>query len=247
MNKTGKKVLVIVDVQNDFISGALENDLTKAVLPKIVKKLKRYGETYSSIFLTRDIHYENYLETLEGKKLPIEHCMADTKGKDIVKDVWDVLKGLREKGKFVRIIDKHTFASSHLVDYLSAICGVNDEIEIIGVCTDICVVSNAICLRAALPNTEIKIDANCCAGTNMKAHNAALRTMSSCQIDIIGRQYGKKSDVVDDVDEEVAEVTEENTSESETDAECPIAAETETVAEDNEAAVESENPESVAE
>ena len=207
MSKTGKKVLVIVDVQNDFINGSLGNDMTKAVLPKIVKKLKKYGSTYNSIFLTRDIHYENYLDTLEGKKLPINHCLANTKGKDIVKEVWDVLKGLRKEGKFVRIIDKHTFASAHLMDYLSATCGANDEIELIGVCTDICVVNNALCLRMALPNTVIKVDANCCAGTNMKAHNAALRTMASCQIDIIGRHYGKKSD---------EQIDEENTTEVET-------------------------------
>lgn len=222
MNKTGKKVLVIVDVQNDFINGSLGNDMTKAVLPKIVKKLKKCGDTYSSIFLTRDIHYENYLETLEGQKLPIEHCMADSKGKDIVKDVWDVLKVMRKNGRFVRVIDKHTFASGHLVDYLTAICGGNDEIELIGVCTDICVVSNALALRMALPNTVIKVDANCCAGTNLKAHNAALRTMSSCQIDIIGRQYGKKTD--DESEECEFEVTDETTA-AENVAENPAIAE----------------------
>lgn len=206
----GKKILVIVDMQNDFVNGVLGNDMTQAVLPKIVKKLKKCGNEFTSIYLTRDIHFDNYMETLEGKKLPVPHCLKDGDGKNIVKELWDVIKELRKDKKFVRVVDKHTFASHELVDYLSITCGANDEIVLWGVCTDICVVSNAICLRAALPNTVISVDANCCAGTSIKAHNSALRTMASCQIDIIGRQYGKKSDDSDEVvdDEQAEEVTE---------------------------------------
>lgn len=194
MDNKGKKILVIVDMQNDFIDGVLGNDMTKAVLPKVVKKLKECGKDYTSIYLTRDIHFDNYMDTLEGKKLPVPHCLKEGSGKNISKDLWDVVKELRNQKKFVKVVDKHTFASHELVDYLSVTCGTNDEIEFWGVCTDICVVSNAICTRMALPNTVIKVNANCCAGTSLKAHNAALRTMASCQIDIIGRQYGKKSD-----------------------------------------------------
>lgn len=183
--KTGKKILVIVDMQTDFVNGVLGNDMTKAVLPKIVEKLKCHYNEYDAIYMTRDIHFDNYLDTLEGKKLPVPHCMRNGTGKNIVKELWDVVKELREKRKFVRVVDKHTFASKELIDYLSATCGVNDEIELCGVCTDICVVSNAICLRAELPNTVIKVDGNCCAGTSMEAHNAALMTIKSCQIDII--------------------------------------------------------------
>ena len=197
-DKTGKKILVIVDMQNDFVNGILSNEMTSAVLPKIVKKLREHSDEYDAIYMTRDIHFDNYLETLEGKKLPVAHCMKDGIGKNIVKELWDVVKELREKRRFIRVVDKHTFASKELVDYLSATCGANDEIELCGVCTDICVVSNAICLRAELPNTVIKVDGSCCAGTTMKAHNAALRTMASCHIDIIGRQYGKKSKNSDD-------------------------------------------------
>ena len=191
--RTGKKVLVIVDVQNDFINGCLGNDMTKIVLHKIVNKLKNNYMEYDAVYLTRDIHFDNYMETLEGKKLPVPHCLKSGDGKNICDELWDVVKELREKRRFIRVVDKHTFASKELVDYLSVTCGSNDEIELCGVCTDICVVSNAICLRAELPNTVIKVDGSCCAGTTMKAHNAALRTMASCQIDIIGRQYGKKS------------------------------------------------------
>lgn len=196
--KAGKKILVIVDMQNDFVNGVLGNEMTAEVLPKMVKKLREHSGEYDAIYMTRDIHFDNYLETLEGKKLPVSHCLKDGTGKNIVKELWDVVKELREKRKFIRVVDKHTFASKELVDYLSATCGANDEIELCGVCTDICVVSNAICLRAELPNTVIKVDGSCCAGTTMKAHNAALRTMASCQIDIIGRQYGKKSQTSDE-------------------------------------------------
>lgn len=182
--KTGKKILVIVDMQNDFVTGCLGNDMTKAVLPKIVNKLKEHYQEYDAIYMTRDIHFDNYMETLEGKKLPVPHCLKDGNGKNISKELWDVVKELREKRRFIRVVDKHTFASKELVDYLSATCGVNDEIEFCGVCTDICVVSNAICLRAELPNTIIKVDGSCCAGTTLDNHNAALATMASCQIDI---------------------------------------------------------------
>ena len=181
---TGKKILVIVDMQNDFVTGCLGNDMTKAVLPKIVNKLKEHYQEYDAIYMTRDIHFDNYMETLEGKKLPVPHCLKDGNGKNISKELWDVVKELRDKRRFIKVVDKHTFASKELVDYLSVTCGVNDEIELCGVCTDICVVSNAICLRAELPNTVIKVVGNCCAGTTLDNHNSALATMASCQIDI---------------------------------------------------------------
>lgn len=183
--KKGKKILVVVDMQNDFVKGVLSNEATKAVLPKVVNKLKEHHNEYDAIYMTRDIHFDNYMNTLEGKKLPIPHCIKDTDGKDIVKEIWDVVKELRKNKKFIRVVDKHTFASKELIDYISATCSTNDEIEFCGVCTDICVVSNAITLRAEMPNTIIKVDADCCAGTTPEAHNAALTVMNSCQIDVI--------------------------------------------------------------
>lgn len=189
-----KKILVVVDVQNDFIDGALGNDETKAIVPKLVKKLKKYGKEYDSIYLTRDIHYDNYLDTLEGKKLPVPHCIKKSGGESINKDVWEAVQMLRKQKKYVGVVDKNTFASKDLIAILSQVCSSSDEIELCGVCTDICVVANAIGLRTAMPNTVIKVDSHCCAGTSIKAHNAALRTMASCQIDVIGRHYGEKSE-----------------------------------------------------
>lgn len=183
--KSGKKILVIVDMQNDFVNGCLGNEMTASVLPNVVKKLREHYSDYDAIYMTRDIHFDNYMDTLEGKKLPVLHCLKDGNGKNICSDLWDVVKELREKHRFIRVVDKHTFASKELIDYLSATCGNNDEIEFCGVCTDICVASNAICLRAELPNTVIKVDASCCAGTTIENHDSALRTMASCQIDII--------------------------------------------------------------
>ena len=208
---TKKKILVVVDMQNDFVSGALGNEMTQAVVPKIVKKLTGHSNKYDVIYFTRDSHFENYSETLEGKKLPIPHCIKDTAGRNIVKEIWDVIKELRKSKKFVRIVDKHTFASKELIDYLSATCRENDEIEFCGVCTDICVVSNAIALRAELPNNVIKVDARCCAGTTMKSHNAALRVMNNCQIDIVGRYYGKPNEPKSDTDMDDIENDSENT------------------------------------
>ncbi len=214
-NSKAKKVLVIVDMQNDFCTGVLGNDMTKAVIPKVVKKLRTKYANYDAIYLTRDIHFDNYFETLEGKKLPIPHCLDDSEGKNIVPELWEAVQDVRSKGRYVRVINKHTFASKTLVDYIAATCGSADEVELCGVCTDICVVSNAITLRAELPNTVIKVDALCCAGTSMKAHNAALRTMNSCQIDIIGRKYGKNEsdDTAESEDETVSTTAEVTTTE----------------------------------
>ena len=189
-----KKILVVVDVQNDFIDGALGNDETKAIVPKLVKKLKKYGKDYDSIYLTRDIHYDNYLDTLEGKKLPVPHCIKKSGGESINKDVWEAVQMLRKQKKYVGVVDKNTFASKDLIAILSQVCSSSDEIELCGVCTDICVVANAIGLRTAMPNTVIKVDSHCCAGTSINAHNAALRTMASCQVDVIGRHYGENSE-----------------------------------------------------
>ena len=117
MNK-GKKILVIVDMQNDFVNGALGNEMTKAVVPNIVKKLTEHYTEYDAIYFTRDIHFDNYSETLEGQKLPVVHCQKDDIGCKIVKEIWDVAKSLRKDKRFIRVVDKHTFASKELVDYL---------------------------------------------------------------------------------------------------------------------------------
>ena len=179
-----KKILVVVDVQNDFIDGALGNDETKAIVPKLV-----------------------------SKKLPVPHCIKKSGGESINKDVWEAVQMLRKQKKYVGVVDKNTFASKDLIAILSQVCSSSDEIELCGVCTDICVVANAIGLRTAMPNTVIKVDSHCCAGTSIKAHNAALRTMASCQVDVIGRHYGENSESTEITEAKAA--TDESTQASE--------------------------------
>lgn len=181
----GKKILVIVDAQNDFVSGTLGSGMAESAMDNIVKKISKHGNEYDMIIFTRDIHFENYMETLEGKKLPVLHCQKGSKGSMIVERVWNAVSELKKNGKRVRTFDKHTFGSRELVDYLATVCTRKDTIEFCGVCTDICVVSNVICLRAALPNNTIVVDAKCCAGVTEENHNAALVTMASCQIEIV--------------------------------------------------------------
>ena len=191
-----KKILVIVDMQEDFVTGVLGTPEAQAIVPRIIKKLYKNGKNYSAILLTKDAHNKNYGKTLEGKKLPVPHCIEGTDGYRVMSDIYKEVEELRKTGVTVKNFKKHTFASDKLVEYLTAMVLVNNknlEIEIIGVCTDICVVSNALTIRAALPNTVISVDAKCCAGTSIKAHNAALRVMNSCQIDT-GRTYGKPVD-----------------------------------------------------
>lgn len=193
MSKAKRKVLVIVDMQEDFITGALGSPEAQAVVPRIVKKLQKNGKDYAAILLTKDAHNKNYDKTLEGQKLPVPHCIEGTDGYRVVSEIYEEVNKLRKSGVVVKNFKKRTFASDKLVEYLVAMSLISKkefEVELVGVCTDICVVSNALTIRAALPNTIISVDPKCCAGTSAKAHNAALRTMHCCQIDT-GRAYGQ--------------------------------------------------------
>lgn len=190
-NKRKRKILIIVDVQNDFITGSLGNDNCVRAAEQIVKKLNNEADKYDGFYFTKDIHFTDYLETLEGKKLPIEHCIKGTKGSELIDDIQTAIEKLKKKKKFVKVIEKHTFGSTSLVCFLKN-SNQDYEIEICGVCTDICVVSNALALRQAMPNMIIKVNPACCAGTTKAAHKSALRVMNSCQIDIIaGGNYKK--------------------------------------------------------
>lgn len=180
-----RKILVVVDVQNDFITGCLGNKECVVAEQRICERLQAEADKFNAIYFTKDVHYDNYLETLEGKKLPIEHCIYGTKGCDFTDGIKDAMATLRKNGKYVKVVTKHTFGSSILADILSVTCGGNDEIELCGVCTDICVVSNALALRQMMPNRVIKVNPSFCAGTSRAAHKAALRTMNSCQIEIV--------------------------------------------------------------
>lgn len=171
-----EKVLVVIDMQNDFIDGSLGTKEAQAIVENVVKKIGDYEP--QNIYATRDTHYENYLETSEGRNLPVVHCVKNTKGWEIRNEIAEALKG-------ARIIDKPTFGSADLADILFAR---NDkkgiEIEIVGLCTDICVVSNALLFKAKMPEVNISVDASCCAGVTPKTHEAALETMRMCQINI---------------------------------------------------------------
>lgn len=182
------KVVIFIDVQNDFIDGALPVDKNKDVTKKIRKYAYICKCEHVPMLATRDTHEENYLETLEGKKLPVKHCIVDTNG-------WKLDEGLAEYIPVDNIIDKQTFGSINDlpqmlddIDYsLKRLYGDKNgvtEIELCGFCTDICLVSNALILRAAFPNLRITTLKNLCAGTTQENHEAALKVLTSCQIDV---------------------------------------------------------------
>ena len=172
-----KHFLVVVDMQNDFVDGALGTKEAVSIVPNVAEKIREFG---GEVFATLDTHFENYLDTAEGKKLPVPHCISGTEWNKLNKSV---KAALDEKG--YTPIEKVTFGSVDLPDMISlASDGEEFTVELIGLCTDICVVSNALLLKAFFPEAEISVDASCCAGVTPEAHEAALTTMKSCQINI---------------------------------------------------------------
>lgn len=172
-----KKILVVVDMQKDFVDGALGSKEAVAIVPAVVKKIEGFD---GEIFATFDTHYENYMDTSEGQKLPVPHCIKGTDGWELDADVAAALAK-----KAYTPVEKRTFGSVELPDLIRKTVG--DEtftLEVIGLCTDICVVSNALILKASFPETPIAVDASCCAGVTVAGHEAALETMRSCQIDV---------------------------------------------------------------
>lgn len=166
-----KKTLIVVDMQNDFIDMALGTPEAVAIVPAVKEKIRQYRENGDEILYTRDTHQENYLETPEGRKLPVPHCIEGTKG-------WQIAEGLYVDG--CKIIDKPNFGWPNWKEEKL------EAVELIGLCTDICVVSNALIIKATFPDAKVKVDATCCAGVTPETHNAALATMKMCQIDVIG-------------------------------------------------------------
>ena len=174
-----RKILIVIDMQNDFIDGSLGSSEAQSIVPNAIKKIKSYCS--ENIFVTLDTHDNNYLASQEGTKLPIVHCVKDTHGWNINKDVKNAL------GE-AKTYEKRTFGSKELaLDLVDLNKKERIEIEIIGLCTDICVVSNALLIKAFLPETKIIVDASCCAGVTVKKHLAALDVMESCQIKVINR------------------------------------------------------------
>ena len=170
-----KRLLIVVDMQNDFIDGALGSAQAEGIVPNVSGKIASYKNTGGDIIFTRDTHDDNYMETQEGKMLPVPHCIKGTHGHSIA-------DGLDSDGW--EVIDKPSFGSLELAERVAA--RNYDEVELCGLCTDICVVSNALILKARLPETVIKVDASCCAGVTIEGHKAALATMKMCQVNVTG-------------------------------------------------------------
>ena len=173
-----KKVLVVVDMQNDFIDGSLGTAQAQGIVDKVIDKIKSYPS--DCIYATRDTHGEDYLASSEGKNLPVVHCVKGSRGCEIRSEIAEAMPE-------AVIVDKPSFGSMDLVKLL---CAENEKeelaIELVGLCTDICVVSNAILLKSFLPENRIIVDAACCAGVTPESHEAALLTMKMCQIMVEG-------------------------------------------------------------
>ena len=167
------KLLIIIDMQNDFIDGALANPAAQAIIPGIVDFVKTWN---GKIGVTLDTHQENYLETQEGKNLPVPHCIKDTEG-------WQIHPSLEELRK-TEAIDKVTFGSKDLIDVIKKEENV-EEITFIGLCTDICVISNVMLVKAFFPEIPLTVDAKACAGVTPESHRNALASMKTVQVKII--------------------------------------------------------------
>ena len=172
-----RRFLVVVDMQKDFVDGALGTAEAVSIIPNAVKKIENF---VGDVFVTYDTHFDDYLETAEGKKLPVPHCIIDTDGWQLSERIADALEG-----RVFVPVHKPTFGSVQLaIEIAEAAQGEEFSVELIGLCTDICVVSNALLLKAFFPEAEISVDSSCCAGVTPELHEAALKTLASCQINV---------------------------------------------------------------
>lgn len=164
------KYLIVVDMQVDFITGSLGSKLAEAIVPNVVNKVKNFD---GKVIFTRDTHFDNYMNTQEGKKLPVMHCIKNTDG-------WQICDEL--KPYVNEVVNKITFGS---VDLPGILKDNVEEIELCGLCTDICVISNAMILKSAFPEVKITVDSSCCAGVSVESHNIALDAMKAVQIEVV--------------------------------------------------------------
>ena len=172
-----KRFLVVVDMQKDFVDGSLGTKEAMAIVPAVKEKIQSFE---GDIFVTYDTHFEDYLETAEGKNLPVPHCIYETPG-------WQLTEALEELMEEIPHykVQKYTFGSTALPYLMTEVADGEDfSVELVGLCTDICVVSNALLLKAHFPEAPIAVDSSCCAGVTPDLHEAALQTMRSCQIDV---------------------------------------------------------------
>ena len=171
-----RRILIVVDMQNDFIDGSLGTKEAEAIVENVKAKIQSYDG--KDIIATMDTHGENYLSTQEGKYLPVEHCIKGTEGWQIREDIAALLDQ-------AAVYEKPTFGSTALAKHLQHVAKNEEiELELVGLCTDICVISNALLLKAYMPEVKISIDSSCCAGVTPEKHEAALETMRSCQIQV---------------------------------------------------------------
>ena len=178
------KALVVIDCQNDFITGALANPEAEKRVPNIIRKIDEARDNGDLVIVTRDTHFEDtYMSTLEGQKLPVPHCIEGTEGWEIEPRIWHAADKIESPQ--VLVYDKFTFGSLEMAIGLTSQPNI-DEIEIVGFVSSICVASNALLLRAAMPNMKITCDASCCAGLAKEDHDAAMTVLKCCQIDVIG-------------------------------------------------------------
>lgn len=197
-----KKILVVIDMQNDFIDGPLGTPEARGIVDKVCEKIR--GDEWDFVYATMDTHFEdNYLNSKEGMKLPVKHCIQGTEGYYLNESIVAAVEENESACDILPLI-KTTFGCTSLIDCLCRIFGSapfvgnlyrtftnmyedikNTEITLVGVCTDICVISNALLLKAHFPEMNIMVDAACCAGTSPEKHRMALEVMKSCQIDIV--------------------------------------------------------------
>lgn len=166
------KFLIVVDMQNDFITGSLGSSEAERIVPFVFEKVKNFP---GRVIFTRDTHFNDYKSTQEGRKLPVEHCVKDTDG-------WQICEKLLPFA--IDVVDKTTFGSVSLPEVIRKTAENPEEIELCGLCTDICVISNAMILKSAFPETVIKVDSACCAGVTGESHQIALEAMKAVQIEI---------------------------------------------------------------
>ena len=171
------KVLVVVDMQNDFITGALRNEQGIAIVPYVKEKIENAKKAGYTVIFTRDTHGEDYMETEEGANLPVPHCIKGTEG-------WKIIPELNSEENADYIIDKETFGSKELAELMAENEDIIDDVEFVGVCTDICVISNVLLTKAMIPNKKIYVDAKGCAGVTPESHATALAAMKACHIQI---------------------------------------------------------------
>lgn len=177
MGKIMKNILIAVDMQKDFIDGALGTKEAEAIVDNVARTVKSFD---GEVIFTRDTHYDNYMDTQEGKNLPVPHCIKGTDGWQIDKKLATII----DADSSIKIFDKPTFGSVELAEYLKRRGGI-EKVTLIGLCTDICVISNALLIKAYLPETEVSVIESCCAGVTPESHKNALEAMKMCQIKIV--------------------------------------------------------------